>query len=60
MKGFPGGLVVKNSSANARESFPGGKESTPAKQGTQEFPGLGRSHGEGHGNPLQYLGLIPV
>ena len=47
MKGFPGGLVVKNSSANARESFPGGKESTPTKQGTQEFPGLGRSMEKG-------------
>ena len=38
--GFPGGLVVKN---------------PPAKAGdTGSTPGLGRSPGEGNGNPLQY------
>ena len=38
--GFPGGSVVKNSPANAED--PG------------SISGLGRSPGEGHGNPLQY------
>ena len=38
--GFPGGSVVKN---------------PPAKAGdTVSIPGLGRSPGEGNGNPLQY------
>ena len=37
-KGFPGSLVVKNPPANARD--PG------------LIPGLGRSRGEGNGNPL--------
>ena len=38
--GFLGGSVVKNS---------------PAKAGNSSLiPGLGRSHGEGNGNPLQY------
>ena len=37
---FPGGSVVKN---------------PPAMQETWvQFPGLGRSPGEGHSNPLQY------
>ena len=39
-QGFPGGSVAKNSPANAR--YMG------------SFPGLGRSYGEGNGNPLQY------
>ena len=41
---FPGDLVVKNPPANARD--------------TGSIPGLGRSPGEGNGNPLQcsYLG----
>ena len=40
MQGFLGGLVVKDS---------------PAKVGdTSLIPGLGRSPGEGNGNPLQY------
>ena len=39
-KGFPGGSVVKNLPTNARAAVP--------------FPGLGRSLGEGSGNPLQY------
>ena len=38
--GFPGGTVVKNSPANAGE--------------VGLIPGLGRSPGEVHGNPLQY------
>ena len=37
---FPGGLVVKNPLANAGD--------------TGLIPGLGRSPGGGHGNPLQY------
>ena len=38
--GFPGGLVVKN---------------LPADTGDMDsIPGLGRSPGEGNGNPLQY------
>ena len=38
--GFPGSLVVENTPANA-----GNMDS---------IPGLGRSPGEGNGNPLQY------
>ena len=41
--GFPGSSVVKNPSANAGVSG--------------SIPGLGRSPGEGNGNPLQYSGL---
>ena len=41
--GFPGGSVVKNPPANAGN--------------TGSNPGLGRSPGEGNGNPLQYSGL---
>ena len=40
MSGFPGGSVVKNMPANARD--------------TGSIPGLGRSLGEGNGYPLQY------
>ena len=40
MLGFPGGSEVKESASNAGE--PG------------SIPGLGRSAGEGNGNPLQY------
>ena len=39
-KGFPGGSVVKNPPANARD--------------LGSIPGLGRSSGEGNGNSLQY------
>ena len=39
-RGFPGGSVVKNSSAN------------PGDMGS--FPGSGRSPGGGNSNPLQY------
>ena len=38
--GFPGGSVVRNLSANAGD--------------VGLIPGLGRSPGEGNGNPLQY------
>ena len=38
--GFPGGSVVKNLPANVG--------------GMGSVPGLGRSPGEGNGNPLQY------
>ena len=40
LKGFPGGLVVKNLPANAGDAG--------------LIPGLGRSPGGGNGNPLQY------
>ena len=40
LKGFPGGLAVRN---------------LPAKAGDlSSIPGLGRSPGGGNGNPLQY------
>jgi len=39
-KGFPGGSVVKESACNAGD--------------TGLIPGLGRSSGEGNGNPLQH------
>ena len=38
--GFPGGSVVKNLPGNAENAC--------------LIPGLGRSPGEGHNNPLQY------
>ena len=38
--GFPGGSVSKESAGNADDLSP--------------IPGLGRSPGGGHGNPLQY------
>ena len=38
--GFPGGSVVRNSPANTGDAG--------------SVPGLGRSLGEGNGNPLQY------
>ena len=40
MGSFPGGSVVKNLPVNAGDS--------------SSNPGLGRSPGEGNGNPLQY------
>ena len=43
LKGFPGGAVVKNLPANARDA-----------RDTGLIPELGRSPGEGNGNPLQY------
>ena len=42
-KGFPGGSVVKNPFANARDAGEVGL-----------IPGLGRSPGGGNGNSLQY------
>ena len=46
IRGFPGSSVVKNLPANAGEA---GDMSLS--------PRLGRSHGEGNGNPLQYFCL---
>ena len=40
MQGLPGGSVVKNPPTNAEDAG--------------SIPGLGRSPGEGNGNPLQY------
>ena len=42
--GFPDGSVVKNPHANAGDAD------------VSSIPGLGRSPGEGNGNPLQYSG----
>ena len=42
---------------NAEKGFPGGsdgKESTWNVGDLDSIPGLGRSSGEGHGNPLKY------
>ena len=44
--GFPGGSVVKNPPANARDEGDVGS-----------VPGLGRSPGVGNGNPIQYSSL---
>ena len=41
--GFPGGAVVENLPASAGDAGDAGL-----------IPGLGRSPGEGNGNPLQY------
>ena len=41
--GFPSGTVIKNVPANAGDARDEGL-----------IPGLGRSSGEGHGNPLHY------
>ena len=40
LKGFPGGLVVKNLPVNAGD--------------TGSIPGSGRAPGEGNGNPIEY------
>ena len=40
---LPGGSVVKNPPPNGRDA-----------RETGSIPGLGRSHGVGNGNPLQY------
>ena len=42
-RGFPGGAIVKNPPANVED-----------KGNMDLIPGLGRSLGEGNGNPLQY------
>ena len=47
--GFPGGSVVKNSSAM--------QETACIAEDVSSIPGLGRSPGEGNGNPLQDLCL---
>ena len=44
--GFSGGSVVKNPPANAGDA-----------EDTGSVPGLGRSSGEGNGNPLYYTCL---
>ena len=44
--GFPGGSVLKESACNTGDTGD-----------TGSIPGLGRSTGEGNGNPLQYSGL---
>ena len=43
LQGYQGGLVVKNLPANIGDARDVGS-----------IPGLGRSPGRGHGNPLQY------
>ena len=43
IRGFPGGTVVKNPPANAGDA-----------RDASSIPGLGRSPGEGNGNPFQY------
>ena len=51
-------LVTSLSSKNPElKEFPGGsdsKASTCNAGDPDSIPGLGRSHGEGNGNPLQY------
>ena len=44
--GFPSGSAVKKSACNAEDAGDAGL-----------IPGLGRSPGGGHGNPLQYSSL---
>ena len=46
LQGYPGGPVVKNMPANIGDARDVGS-----------IPGLGRSPGRGHGNPLQYSRL---
>ena len=46
-EGFPGGSDGKESACNARESASNAGDMC-------SIPGLGRSTGGGHGNPLQY------
>ena len=48
-------LVVKEYSILM--GFPGGSEGKESTCNADSIPGLGRSLGEGHGNPLQYSGL---
>ena len=45
-------LVVKEYSILM--GFPGGSEGKESTCNADSIPGLGRSLGEGHGNPLQY------
>ena len=37
--------------------FPGGSDGKVSAYNPGSIPGLGRSSGEGNGNPLQYSGL---
>ena len=56
---FPGGPGVKNLPPNA--DFPGGsvgKESICNSRDLGLIPGLGKSPGEGNGNPRQYSYLV--
>ena len=46
-QGFPGGSVVQNLPANAGDTGV-----------LSSIPGLGRSLGGGHGNPLQYSCIL--
>ena len=49
-------LVVKSLPANSRDCFPGGSEVKASAQNAGDpgsNPGLGRSPGEGNGNPLR-------
>ena len=58
MSKIPGKFIVSNSSLND-ESFPGGSvvKNLPANAGDAgSVPELGRSPGEGNGNPLQHSG----
>ena len=48
IRGFPGGTVVKNPPANAGDARDVGS-----------IPGLGRSPGEGNGNPQPTPVLLP-
>ena len=54
---IPSGSLMRIGSATLNLGFPGGsdgKESTCNAGDLGLIPGLGRSHGGGHGNPLQY------
>ena len=54
--GFPGGSLLKNPPTNAG-GFPGGSNGKASAYSVGDpglIPGLGRSSGEGNGNPLQY------
>ena len=58
MGGFPDGSAVKNSRYNLRDrDFPGGSDGKASAYKAGDLgsiPRLGRSPGEGNGNPLQY------
>ena len=50
-------IIANNTGLESWICFPGGsdgKESTWNAEGLGSIPGLGRSSGGGHGNPLQY------
>ena len=51
--GFPGVSVIKNKTKQKQK-----QKNMPANAGdVGSIPGLGRSPGEGNGNPLQYSSL---